>query len=124
MNIAAFDGRITRDIELKKTARDKDVCAFTVAINRSYGKKEADFIPCVAYDGTARLIAQHLGKGSLVGIEGRLQTRTWDGKDGSRRFAMEVIVQNVTFLEPKKNRDLSAAFDEEELTIDSDDLPF
>ena len=102
-------GRLTANPDLKYTNNNIPVTKVNIAIDRGNGdKKTADFIPVVAFRKTAELIAQYLNKGSLVAIEGSLSTRTYDDKDGNKRFVMEVIVDNIKFLESKKkeNKDL------------------
>ena len=105
MNRTVLVGRLTRDIELKKTQDGKSVANFTVAINRNYtnanGEREADFINCVAWGRTADNMATYVGKGSLIGVDGRVQTRTYDNANGQKIYVTEVFADNVQFLESK-----------------------
>ena len=105
MNRTVLVGRLTRDIELKKTQYGKSVANFTVAINRMYknanGEQEADFINCVAWGRTADNMATYIGKGSLIGVDGRIQTRTYDNANGQKIYVTEVFADNVQFLESK-----------------------
>ena len=93
-------GRITRDIEVKKTGNGKSYCGFSIAVERN--KDEADFIPCKAWDSTAENIAKYFHKGDRIGIAGVLSTRTYEDK-GEKRFVMEVLVRSFDFLNSKKS---------------------
>lgn len=98
-------GRLTKDPELKYTQGGVAVCRFTLAVNRTFtnqaGEREADFINCVTWRKQAENTANFLRKGSLTGIEGRIQTSSFDGKDGNRVFMTEIVADSVQFLEPK-----------------------
>lgn len=98
-------GRLTKDPDLKYTQSGVAVCRFTLAVNRTFtnqqGEREADFINCVTWRKQAENTANFLRKGSLTGIEGRIQTSSFDGKDGNRVFMTEVVADSVQFLEPK-----------------------
>lgn len=105
MNKAFLIGRLTRDPELKYTQNNIAVTNFTVAVNRrpsEDGTQLADFIPCIAWQKQAENVKKYISKGSQVSVEGRLQTRTYDDKDGKKVYVMEVIAENVHFLDPKK----------------------
>lgn len=104
INKVILVGRITRDIELRKTPNGASVVSFTVACNRrsrQEGQPDADFINCVAWNRTADLMAQYLHKGALIGVEGRIQTRNYDDRDGKRVYVIEVIAESVQFLESR-----------------------
>ena len=107
MNSVILIGRIGKDLELKKTPSGKSVINFSLAVNKfSKGEgKDVDWINCQAWNQTAELMYQYLGKGSLIGIEGRIQTRNYDGKDGKKVYITEVVVDRVEFLESRKNED-------------------
>lgn len=98
-------GRLTRDPELRYSGSGTAICNFTVAVDRKFkganGEKEADFIPVVTFKQLAELVANHLSKGKLVGVEGRIQTRTYEGNDGQKRYVTEIIADSVQFLSPK-----------------------
>jgi single-strand DNA-binding protein len=98
-------GRLTRDPELKTTEGGTTIANFTLAVDRDYGKgeKKADFIPCVAWRDTATFVNKHLKKGSLIGLVGRLETRTWKDKEDKTRVVFEVNVGSVYFGEGKKS---------------------
>lgn len=97
-------GRLTKDPELKYTQGGIAVCRFTLACNRPFkgqdGNNEADFINCVAWRKQAENVANYLHKGSLAGVEGRIQTGSYE-KDGQRVFTTEIVADSVQFLEPK-----------------------
>lgn len=104
INKVVLVGRLTRDPELRKTPSGASVVSFNVACDRrfkSQGQPDADFINCVAWNKVADLMAQYLHKGSLVGVEGRIQTRNYDDANGRRVYVTEVVAENVQFLEPK-----------------------
>lgn len=107
MNRVVLVGRITKDPELKKTSNNNSVVNFTIAINRTYtsasGERETDFINCVAWNKTAENMAAYVSKGALIGVEGRIQTRTYDDNDGKRVYLTEVYVDNLQFLESRSS---------------------
>lgn len=106
INSVVLVGRLTKDPELKYTQGGIASCRFTLAANRPFktnGEQEADFINCVAWRKTAENMANFLKKGSLTGIEGRIQTSNFEGKDGNRVFMTEVVADSVQFLEPRNN---------------------
>lgn len=99
-------GNIARDIEFRTTQSGTEVCSFTIACNRRYvdkvsGKREADFISCVAFKQTAVFINQYFEKGMKISIVGSLQTRSYDAQDGSKRYVTEVLVEEAEFVTPK-----------------------
>ena len=125
MNNVSLVGRLTRDPELKKTQTGKSVVSFNLAVNRRFSKeKEADFIKCVAWNQTADFIANYLHKGSLISIEGSLQSRNYEDSDGKKVYVLEVVANGVNGLEPKGNKSVEVESDEPILDITSDDLPF
>ncbi len=97
-------GRLTKDPVLRKTANGVSTVSFTLACNRKYkkdGQPDADFINTVAWNKTADIVAQYTHKGSLVGVEGRIQTRSYDDQSGKRVYVTEVVADSVQFLESK-----------------------
>lgn len=106
INRVVLVGRLTKDPELRQTPSGLSVATFTIATNRTFsnqsGERVADFVPCVVWRKQAENVAQYVGKGSLIGVEGRLQTRTYDAQDGSKRFVMEVVADSVQFLESRQ----------------------
>lgn len=105
MNRTILVGRLTKDPELRYTPSGVPVATFTLAVNRSFtnqeGEREADFINCVVWRRQAENAANFLKKGSLAGVDGRLQTRNYEGQDGRRVYVTEVVAESVQFLEPK-----------------------
>lgn len=100
-------GRLTRNVELRYTQSGKPCASFSIAINRPYstnGQKETDFINIVAWDKLAENVNKYTFKGSLVGVEGRLQTRSFEGSDGKRKAITEVLANNIQFLEKKEEK--------------------
>ncbi len=106
-NLVVLTGRLTADAELRHTQNDVPVCSFTIAVDRRHKadeEKQADFINIVAWRQTAQFVASHFKKGSMIGIEGAIQTRKYVDKDtGKNRTAFEVVANNVQFVEPKRS---------------------
>ncbi|MGE8204790.1 single-stranded DNA-binding protein [Heyndrickxia sp. NPDC080065] len=107
MNRVILVGRLTKDPELRYTPSGVAVATFTLAVNRTYtnqqGEREADFINCVIWRKPAENVANFLKKGSLAGVDGRLQTRNYEGQDGKRVYVTEVVAESVQFLEPRNS---------------------
>lgn len=107
LNRAVLVGRLTKDPELRSTPNGVNVGTFTLALNRTFtnaqGEREADFINVVVFKKQAENVKNYLSKGSLAGVDGRLQTRNYENKDGQRVFVTEVVADSVQFLEPKNN---------------------
>ena len=132
MNKIFLIGRLTKDPELKYTNSGKGVCNFTLAVDRPFkgqdGKQEADFINIQAWDKRAENCAKYLSKGRQTAVEGRLQIRSYDDKDGQRKWVTEVIADNVEFL--SNGQGGSSGKDKQdddwgqEITFDSNDVPF
>jgi|SRR5690625_2913660 len=105
LNRVVLAGRLTRDPELRYTPSGIAVARFTVAINRPYrnqqGEQKADFINCVAWRKQAENLANYMRKGSLVGVDGRVQTDSYDNQEGQRVFVTEILAENVYFLESR-----------------------
>ena len=109
INRVVLVGRLTRDPELRTTGSGISVATFTLAVDRQYtnaqGERGADFISCVIWRKAAENFCNFTSKGSLVGIDGRIQTRSYDNKDGQRVYVTEVIVDNFALLESRKDRE-------------------
>lgn len=107
MNSVNLVGRIVKDADLKYTQTGNAVATFTLAVNRTFtnaqGEKEADFINCVVWRKSAENVANYTQKGSLVGVTGRIQTRSYDNDAGTRIYVTEVVAENVQFLDSKKD---------------------
>jgi single-strand DNA-binding protein len=104
MNRTILVGRLVKDPEIRYTQGGKPVTSFTLAVKRTFknsqGDYEADFVGCTAWNN-AENVANYLKKGSLAGVDGRIQTRNFEGQDGKRVFVTEVVAESVQFLEPK-----------------------
>lgn len=107
MNRVILVGRLTKDPELRYTPNGVAVATFTLAVNRRFtnaqGEREADFINIVVWRKPAENTANFLKKGSLAGVDGRVQTRSYEGQDGKRVYVTEVLAESVQFLEPKSS---------------------
>jgi single-strand DNA-binding protein len=107
INRVVLVGRLTSEPNLKYTPNGVAVASFTLAVNRTFsneqGDRDADFINCVVWRKPAENVANFLKKGSLAGVEGRIQTRNYEGQDGKRVYITEVVADSVQFLEPKNN---------------------
>ena len=107
INNIVLVGRTTKTIELKQNKNGTNYVQFTLAVNRPYkdeqGGQQADFITCVAWNKTAETIANYVLKGTMIGVEGRLQVRNYENEAGVRQYISEVLVNRFTFLESKKS---------------------
>lgn len=107
MNKVILIGRIVKDPELRATPNNRSVCQITIAVNRTYtneeGKREADFINCVVWDKQAENLAKYQKKGNQIAVEGRIQTRNYDDNSGKKVYVTEVLVNNISFLDTKKD---------------------
>ena len=106
INSIVLVGRTTKDMELKQSSGGSVYVQFILAVNRTFkdsnGEQQADFITCVAWNKTAETLSKYVQKGALIGIEGRLQVRSYE-KDGGRQWVSEVVINRFTFLESKKS---------------------
>lgn len=119
-------GRLTKDVELRRTGSGVAVASFTIAVDRDFSKdKETDFIDIVAWKNTAEFANNYLSKGRMVVISGRLQIRSWTDKDGNKRKTAEVVADNIYFADSKKDSSPSApSGNYPVMKDDDDDLPF
>ncbi len=105
MNKAILIGRLTRDPELRTTPTGRNVCQFSVAVSRNFtnanGEREADFINCVVWDKQAENLVKYQKKGNQIAVEGRIQTRNYDDKDGKKVYVTEILASNISFLDSK-----------------------
>ncbi|MGE7022408.1 single-stranded DNA-binding protein [Solibacillus cecembensis] len=105
INRVVLVGRLTKDPELRYTPSGIPMARFTIAVNRTFssqsGEKEADFIGCIAWRKQAENLANFMRKGSLIGVEGRIQTGSFEGQDGKRVYTTDVVADAVQFLEPR-----------------------
>lgn len=123
MNKAILMGRLTADPEIKQTPNGVAVARFTLAVNRRFakeGQQQADFINCVAWRSQADFIGKYFRKGNMAAIEGSIQTSSWNGEDGKKRYATEVIADEVYFTGKKTNGGQNQGF----IEIDDRDLPY
>lgn len=124
MNRVILIGRLTKDPELKYTQSGKAVATFALAVNRAFAQDETDFIPCVVWQKQAENCAQYIGKGSLVAVEGRIQVRNYENKEGKRVYVTEVVAENVRFLDKRGAADTNAGNIGHEVEFTDDDVPF
>lgn len=140
MNKVVLIGRLTKDPDMRFTPGDgKAVTSVTLAVDRRFknaqGEKEADFIPVVIWGKQAEATANYMSKGSLMGVSGRIQTRNYEAKDGTRRYVTEVVADEVQFLDSKgkkqtvENTDFGVPvqdgdFDMDMQPVDSSNIPF
>jgi single-strand DNA-binding protein len=121
-NKVILTGRLTTDVEVKYTKNDVAVAAFSIAVERKMKQgsdKVTDFINLVAWRNTAEFIGKYFTKGSLIGIEGHIETRKYDDRDGNKRTVFEVIVEDAQFVSPK-----ATSNEEFEEVEDDGDIPF
>ena len=147
MNKVILVGNLARDPELRQTPAGVSVARFTIAVNRNYtakdGQQQTDFISCVAWRQLAEFLCRYFQKGSSIQLCGSIQTRSWDGQDGTRHFATEVIADEIQFNGPKQQNEQTQGTapipgmspnvsahsdiltdDYDDVTSDEDDLPF
>ena len=129
MNIWVGIGRLTRDHDVKYTQSGKAVARFNLAIDRrrsADAEKQTDFIPCVAWEKTAEVIAQYVSKGQKIAVEGRIQTRSYE-KDGRKYYVTEVVVQSMEFCDSKRDEAGGSAGRADEYpgaVVPDEDIPF
>lgn len=105
INRVILVGRLTKNPEIRKTPNGASICKFTLAVSRkvkAQGQPDADFISCVAWNKTADLMYQYLKKGSLIGIDGRLQTGKFTNNNGETIYTCDVMVESLQFLDKKE----------------------
>ena len=142
INSVVLMGRLTADPEIRTTTTGKSVCSFSIAVDRSYSKnaeeRQADFINIVAWENTANFVCRYFSKGSMIAIQGQIQTRRYEDKTGAKRTAFEVVAREVSFCGSKSETGTASRpaspeqppvyqnanqGDFEEIT-DDEDLPF
>jgi single-strand DNA-binding protein len=133
INNAVIMGRLTKDPELKTTANGISVTTFTIAVDRKFNKqgeeKQADFIDIVVWRGTADFVCKYFRKGSMIAVQGYIQTRMYEDKGGKKCKAVEIVADEVSFCGDKKSdtrhpADVAPPADEDYRDIPDDDLPF
>ena len=126
LNHISIMGRICKDPELRTTGSGVSVCTFTVAVERDFsgkGEKITDFIECIAWRGTADFVSKYFSKGKMIVVDGSLQSRKWEDKNGNKRTAWEVLANNVYFADSNKETGDAGQQHFEEIEEDGD-LPF
>ena len=137
LNCVTLMGRLTADAELRTTTSGKSVATFCLAVDRSFAKageqRQTDFINIVAWENQANFISKYFGKGSMIAIQGTIQTRQYEDKNGNKRTAFEVIAREVSFCGDKKESNsaptqatpnINVAVDDFEEIEDDSELPF
>lgn len=139
LNRSILQGRLCADPELKQTASGTSVCSFRIAVERNFpdrdGNRKADFMDIVAWKGTAEFLCKHFFKGSMILLEGFIQTRKYEDRNGNQRTSVEVVAEHVYFCEGKRKEQPAAQdaetsysqgqqVDFQEVDGDSEDLPF
>lgn len=123
-NRVVLIGRMTADAQIKQ-AGTYNVCTAYLANNRKYGEKEqVSFFNCIFWNKAAELIAQYGRKGKRLLVEGRLQQRSWETKDGKKQSAVEIVVENFQLLDYIKNKESDITQMVEENFVSTDDIPF
>lgn len=130
MNKVIEIGRNVKDIELRQTSSGTSAVEFSIAVKRAFknanGEYDSDFFNCVAFGKSAETISRYVKKGDMIGIEGRLQTRSYTNKEGRKINVTEIIVENFEFLQSKKQEEpkqTEAVFEEID-PFNNNDLPF
>lgn len=142
INIVILEGRLVKDIEVRYTSNEVAVGNFTIAVNRKFknvnGEYDTDFIDCIMFKEQAENVQKHVHKGDLISVQGRLQKRSYEDKEGAKKYITEVVVERVSFLALKnqeetvseKNeenpyKDMSVRIEaDQSVKISDDDLPF
>ena len=128
INNIVLVGRTTKVIELKQNKNGTSYVQFTLAVNRPYkdeqGQQQADFITCVAWNKTAETLSTYVSKGTMIGVEGRLQVRNYENEAGVRQYLSEVLVNRFTFLESKKSSTIAEPVEPFNPAMESNINPF
>ena len=124
LNHSIIMGRLTKDTELRRTNSGKAVCSFDVACDKPGRDSGASFIPCVAWEKTAEFINQYFSKGSQIVLEGRLESRQYETKEGQKRTVLEVVVSQAHFCGKKEESRNEPAQEYEKLDEPDFNLPF
>ena len=125
INKVILMGRLAKDPELRHTGTGKPVTSFSIAINAGYGENQhTDFVNCTAWNKTAEFVSNYFTKGKMIIVIGRISTRSWEGQEGKRNYATEVIASEVSFAESKSENPSAAKDDFTPLDEADDDLPW
>lgn len=123
MNKIILIGRMTKNAEVRYTQSNKAVAQFSLAVNRP-GNKETDFINIIAWDKLGEIVQKYTHKGSLIAVEGRLQTRTYEDNNGNKKYITEVVANNINLLEPKNKQEQTEERINNGLPEENLDIPF
>ena len=127
INTVALVGRLTKDPELRYTANGTAIAKFTLAVNRNYtsqsGQRETDFINCVIWRKPAETVAQYVKKGTLLGVTGRIQTRTYDNTQGQKVYVTEIVSDNFQLLESRRQTEQRESGDSDTPSRDFRQMP-
>lgn len=123
MNKIILIGRMTKNAEVRYTQSNKAVAQFSLAVNRP-GNKETDFINIVAWDKLGEIVQKYTHKGSLIAVEGRLQTRNYEDNNGNKKYITEVVANNINLLEPKNKQEQTEERINNGLPEDNLEMPF
>ncbi|QVK18226.1 single-stranded DNA-binding protein [Mycoplasmatota bacterium] len=111
LNKVVLIGRLTKDPEIRVTTTGISVGTFSLAVNRNYtssnGERETDFFNCVCYRKLAEIVGRYVKKGQLISVDGRIQNRSYNAQDGTKRYITEIICENVVFLESSRSQNTS-----------------
>ncbi len=127
MNNIILMGRLTRDPELKYSQAGKAYCRFSLAVQREFNREEADFINCLAFGKTAETIAEWLGKGRRIALQGRIQTGNYENKNGDKVNTFEVVADRFEFVDSARSetsKNQSYSNNNDDVLDDNDDFPF
>lgn len=133
INNVSLVGRLTKDVEIRKTESNKSVASITLAIGDRFNKDHTDFINCVVWNSSAEYLNKYAVKGDVIGLTGRIATRTYDGRNG-KVYVTEVVADNVSIIGSRKNNQnqndnvpepvVAPEVDNGNMDIDPDELPF
>lgn len=124
LNKAILMGRLVADPELRKTPNGVSVTSFRIAVNRTYDREQTDWIDIVAWRQTADFVCKYFQKGNAIIVEGSIQTRNYEDKNGNKRTAVEVLADHVHFAESKNGQKHTSGIDDYDIDLDDDDLPW
>ena len=124
LNHSTIMGRLTSDPELRRTNTGKAVCSFTIACDKPGKDNGTSFIPCVAWEKNGEFINNYFAKGSLIALEGRLESRQYETKDNQKRTVLEVVVSQAHFCERKKEETPTQTHSDFALLDNDEPLPF
>ena len=133
INNVSLVGRLTKDVEIRKTESNKSVASITLAIGDRFNKDHTDFINCVVWNSSAEYLSKYATKGDVIGLTGRIATRTYDGRNG-KVYVTEVVADNVSIIGSRKSNQsqndnvpepvVAPEVDNGNMDIDPDELPF